>query len=108
MVAVKKSVIGCVRGTLTQAGARASARISASRFSDTPGHSFTLTADGDLVYVQEPEQRPAAYLRVIPNWVEQGVDAQPSWRKIERDLEQRFEQIECGLGFFQKQVDAHE
>ncbi len=41
-----------------------------SRFSDTPGHSFTLTADGDLVYVQEPEQRPAAYLRVIPNWVE--------------------------------------
>jgi hypothetical protein len=41
-----------------------------SRFSDTPGHSFTLTADGDLVYVQEPQQRPAAYLRVIPNWVE--------------------------------------
>jgi len=42
-----------------------------SRFSDTPGHSFTLTADGALVYVQEPEQPPAAYLRVIPDWVEQ-------------------------------------
>ena len=42
-----------------------------SRFSDTPGQSFTLTTDGRLVYVRAQEQPPASYLRVIPNWVEQ-------------------------------------
>jgi hypothetical protein len=41
------------------------------RFSDTPGSSYKVTRSGGLVYVQEPEQKPAAYLRVIPNWVEQ-------------------------------------
>jgi len=40
------------------------------RFSDTPGSSYKLTAEGGLIYVQEPEQSPATYLRVIPNWVE--------------------------------------
>jgi serine/threonine-protein kinase len=42
-----------------------------SRFSDTPGQSFTLTPDRRLIYVQAPERKPASYLRVIPNWVEQ-------------------------------------
>jgi serine/threonine-protein kinase len=41
------------------------------RFSDTPGGSYKITATGGLVYVQEPEKKPATYLRVIPNWVEQ-------------------------------------
>jgi len=44
---------------------------SDARFSDTPGSSYKVTRSGGLVYVQEPEQKPAAYLRVIPNWVEQ-------------------------------------
>ena len=44
---------------------------SDSRFSDTPGHSYKITRNGGLVYVQEPEQEPAAYLRVIPDWVDQ-------------------------------------
>jgi serine/threonine-protein kinase len=41
------------------------------RFSDTPGLSYEVIGDGTLMYMQEPEQKPAAYLRVIPNWVEQ-------------------------------------
>ena len=41
------------------------------RWVDTPGQSFTLTPDGGIVYVQGPEQKPATFLRVIPNWVEQ-------------------------------------
>jgi hypothetical protein len=40
------------------------------RFSDTPGSSYKVTGDGGLIYVQELEQNPATYLRVIPNWVE--------------------------------------
>jgi len=42
-----------------------------SLFSDTPGPSYLITADGGLIYVREPERQPAPYLRVIPNWVEQ-------------------------------------
>ena len=41
------------------------------RFSDTPGESYTITGDGDLVYVQGPPAHTSTYLRVIPNWVEQ-------------------------------------
>jgi len=41
------------------------------RFSDTPGSSYEITPSGGLTYIRAPEQRPAPYLRVIPNWVDQ-------------------------------------
>ncbi len=41
------------------------------RFVDTPGQSYTISPAGGVVYLQGPEQQTAAYLRVIPNWVEQ-------------------------------------
>ncbi len=41
------------------------------RWVDTPGQSFTITPNGGIVYVQGPEQKPATFLRVIPNWVDQ-------------------------------------
>jgi hypothetical protein len=41
------------------------------RFSDTPGSSYEITPTGGLTYIRAPEQKPAPYLRVIPNWLEQ-------------------------------------
>jgi serine/threonine-protein kinase len=37
---------------------------------DTPGLSYTLSPDGELVYVRGPDTRGSHYLRVIPGWVE--------------------------------------
>jgi len=36
----------------------------------TPGQSFALTPDGQVLYVQGAPQKDVPYLRVIPNWVE--------------------------------------
>jgi serine/threonine-protein kinase len=44
---------------------------SDSLFTSTPGRTYTVTPDGGVVYVQGPARRTGAYLRVIPNWVEQ-------------------------------------
>lgn len=41
------------------------------RFSDTAGWSNRASHDGGIIYLQEPAQRSAAYLRVVPNWVAQ-------------------------------------
>ncbi len=41
------------------------------RFTGTPGQSYTITPDGGLIYVQGPARQTAAFLRVVPNWVEQ-------------------------------------
>jgi hypothetical protein len=41
------------------------------RFSDTSGWSNRPTSDGAIIYVQGPDERGSAYLRVIPNWVAQ-------------------------------------
>jgi hypothetical protein len=41
------------------------------RFSDTSGWSNRLSHDGGIIYLQGPDQTSVAYLRVIPNWVEQ-------------------------------------
>jgi len=41
------------------------------RFSDTAGWSNRASHDGGIIYMQEPAQRSASYLRVVPNWVAQ-------------------------------------
>ena len=41
------------------------------RFSDTPGWSQRVMADGSMIYVQGPARTSATYFRVVPNWVEQ-------------------------------------
>jgi hypothetical protein len=41
------------------------------RFADTPGWSYSITTDGDLIYLQSPEQNLSHYVRVIPGWVEE-------------------------------------
>jgi serine/threonine-protein kinase len=41
------------------------------RFSDTPGSSYEITPTGGLTYIRATEQKPAPYLRVIPNWFDQ-------------------------------------
>ncbi|MFN2317941.1 MAG: protein kinase [Gemmatimonadales bacterium] len=51
-------------------GATAAHWFDAPRLVSTPGQSFALTPEGRVVYVQGAPQRPAPYLRVIPNWVE--------------------------------------
>jgi serine/threonine-protein kinase len=40
------------------------------RFTDTIGRSYLLGPDGGVIYVQGTAESSAAYLRVIPNWVE--------------------------------------
>jgi len=40
------------------------------RFSDTPGYSNRLSADGGIIYEQAPEPTTAAYIRVVPDWVD--------------------------------------
>ena len=37
---------------------------------DTPGLSYTLSPEGELVYVRGPDTRGSHYLRVVPGWVE--------------------------------------
>ncbi|MFN2326264.1 MAG: hypothetical protein ABR551_10305 [Gemmatimonadales bacterium] len=41
------------------------------RFADTPGWSFALTRDGELVYLQSPSENLGHYARVVPDWVAQ-------------------------------------
>jgi hypothetical protein len=41
------------------------------RFSDTAGWSNRASHDGGIIYMQEPAQRSASYVRVVPNWVAQ-------------------------------------
>ena len=41
------------------------------RFSDTAGWSNRASHDGGIIYMREPAQRSASYLRVVPNWVAQ-------------------------------------
>jgi serine/threonine-protein kinase len=38
---------------------------------ESPGRTFTVTPDEGVIYVQGPPRRTGAYLRVVPNWVEQ-------------------------------------
>ena len=41
------------------------------RFADTPGWSHATTADGDLIYLQSPDENLGYYLRIVPGWVDQ-------------------------------------
>ena len=41
------------------------------RFSDTSGWSNRPSRDGGIIYVQGPAENSSAYLRVIPDWVDQ-------------------------------------
>ena len=40
-----------------------------SRFSDTPGWSFTIAPGGDIIYLQAMSENLGQYVRVVPNWV---------------------------------------
>ena len=40
-----------------------------SRFRDTPGWSFSITAGGEVIYLQAPGGGEAQYVRVVPDWV---------------------------------------
>ncbi len=39
------------------------------RFADTPGWSHSLGRNGEVVYVQTPDEILGYYVRVVPNWV---------------------------------------
>ena len=57
-----------------------------------------------LVGVLLLEQRPEA--RVVAEGVEQRVDAEPAGREVERDLEERFEQVESWLRLSENEMNA--
>ena len=39
------------------------------RFNDTPGWSYALTREGEVIYLQAPSENLGYYVRVQPNWV---------------------------------------
>ena len=41
------------------------------RFADTPGQSYDVTPDGDLIYLQSPSENLGYYFRIVPGWVEE-------------------------------------
>ncbi len=41
----------------------------APQFGQTPGWSWALGRDGDLIYLQTPAERTEHYFRVVPGWV---------------------------------------
>jgi len=41
----------------------------APQFSQTPGWSWAVGHDGDLIYLQTPAERTEHYFRVVPGWV---------------------------------------
>ena len=43
----------------------------APEFGQTPGWSWAVGRDGDLIYLQTPAERTEHYFRVVPGWVKE-------------------------------------